>query len=93
VSNDDDDEDDDAAAADAPLFSCRHMGRETELHSHAFAEDVIYHIGWAAFVSRGSYSQLMPDAAQHWNSLSKTATKKVLTKLPKLKIPGGKMKT
>ena len=86
---------DDAAAADVPLFSCRHMhmGCETELHSHAFAEDVIYHIGWAAFVSRGSYSQLMPDAAQHWNSLSKTATKKVLTKLLKLKIPGGNMKT
>ena len=65
MSNDANDDNDDVAVADAPLFSCRHMGRETEVHSHDFAEDVIYHIGWAAFVSQGFYSQLMPDAARH----------------------------
>ena len=73
------------------LFS--HVDTWDAKPSSTFAEDIIYHIGWAAFVSWGSYSQLMPDAAQHWNSLSKTATEKVLTKLPKLKIPGGNMKT
>jgi hypothetical protein len=73
----------------APLFSCRHNGRPIEIHTHASAEHVVYHIGWNAFTSQGSnHLQLTSDAAKHWNSLTKPAAQKTLAKL---KIPGGKM--
>ena len=63
---------------------------QTELHSHSFAEDVIYHIGWDAFISCGSHHQLMPDAPLLWTSFNQPVNK-LLATLPKLKIPGGKM--
>ena len=86
-----DDEDEDTAT-ETPLFSCQHGGCQTELHTHAFAEHVIYHIGWEAFTTKGSHNlHLTEDAAKHWNSLTKPAAQKTLAKLPKLKIPGGKM--
>jgi len=76
----------------APLFTCQHNGRPIELHAHALAEDVIYHIGWEAFTTKGSHNlHLTDDAAKHWNSLAKPAARKTLAKLPALKIPGGKM--
>jgi len=63
-----------------------------ELHAHAFAEHVIYHIGWAAFINKGSHNlHLTGEAAKHWNSLAKPAAQKTLAKLSKIKIPGGKM--
>ena len=34
----------------APRFSCRHKSRAIELHTHAKSEDVLYHIGWEAFI-------------------------------------------
>jgi len=67
------------------------MGRPVELHTHAVAEHVLYHIGWDAFTGNGSHNMhLTPDAAKHWNSFTKPAAQKALTKLLKLKIPGGK---
>ena len=83
---------DDDKNIEAPLFMCRHNGRLIELHAHALAEDVIYHIGWKAFTTKGSHNlHLMDDTAKHWNSLTKPAARKTLAKLPALKIPGGKM--
>jgi hypothetical protein len=86
------DDDGDDGDIEAPLFTCRHNGRPIELHTHAFAEHVIYHISWEAFTTKGSHNlHLTEDAAKHWNSLTKPAAQKTLAKLPKLKIPGGKM--
>jgi hypothetical protein len=77
---------------EAPLFTCRQNCCPIELHTHAFAKHVIYHISWEAFTTKGSHNlHLTEDAAKHWNSLTKPATQKTLAKLPKLKIPGRKM--
>ena len=87
-SNDDSDDEN----IEAPLFTCQHNGLPIELHAHALVEDVIYHIGWEAFTTKGSHNlHLTNDAAKHWNSLTKPAARKTLAKLPALKIPGGKM--
>ena len=75
----------------SPLFSCRHNGRSYELHTHAFAEHVIYLIGWNAFTSQGSTNlQLTSDASTHC-CLSLNQSFKLQKTLTKLKIPGGKM--
>jgi hypothetical protein len=77
---------------DAPLFSCRLNGRSIELHTHTIAEHVIYHIGWDAFISKDAlHCQLKSEAANHWKALTKPAVNTLLAKIPKLKIPGGKM--
>ena len=85
-----DDKDEDTATK-TPLFSCQHGGCQTELHTHAFTEHVIYRLGWSAFIAYGSHYQLTPDAALHWTTFNKSATNKLLATLPKLKIPGEKM--
>jgi hypothetical protein len=88
-----DEDDEDNEGSEASLFSCHHNGRPIELHAHDFAEHVLYHVGWDAFSANGSHNmQLTPDTAEHWKALTKLTTRQALTKLPKLKIPGGKMK-
>ena len=75
---------------EAPRFSCRHKSQAIELHTHARSEDVLYHIGWEAFILSNSHNkELNSLAAKHWNELSKCAT---IAKLSKIKIPGGKRK-
>lgn len=85
-SNGDDDGDTNMAAdTEAPLFSCRHRSSQIELHTHVLADDVIYHLGWTAFVeSTRSQRELLPLAEKRWLELTKPAA------LKKLKIPGGK---
>ena len=72
----------------APHFSCRHKSRAIELHTHAKSEDVLYHIGWEAFIpSSLQNKELNSLALQHWIELNKPATK---AKLATIKIPGGR---
>jgi hypothetical protein len=88
-----DQDDEDNEDSEASLFSCHHNGRPIELHTHDFAEHVLYHVGWDAFSANGSHNmQLTPDTAEHWKALTKLTTRhtrQVLTKFPQLNIPGG----
>jgi hypothetical protein len=64
------------------------------LHTHTFAEHVLYRIGWEAFTTKGSHNmQLTSEAEKHWKAFTELTTTKalVVAALPKLKIPGGKM--
>ena len=73
---------------EAPHFSCRHKSRAIELHTHAKSEDVLYHIGWEAFIpSSLQNKELNSLALQHWIELNKPAAK---AKLATIKIPGGR---
>jgi hypothetical protein len=46
-----------------------HNGCTIKLHTHAFAEDVIYHLDWEVFATKGSHDlHFTDDAAKHWNS-------------------------
>ena len=73
------------ADMEAPLFSCRHRTLQVELHTHVLAEDVVYHLGWSAFIdSTRSQRGLLPLAEKRWLELTKPAA------LKKFKIPGGK---
>ena len=69
-------------------------GRPIELHTHTFAEHVLYRISWEAFTTKGSHNmQLTSEAEKHWKAFTELTTTKalVVAALPKLKIPGGKM--
>ena len=87
----DDGDNNDSKDIDLPVFSCHHMGSTIELHTHAFSELVLYHIGWETFTSKGSHNvQLTPDETEYWNTFTKLAAKRAIAKLPKITIPGGK---
>src|SRR5882762_552264 len=81
-----DDENEDTAT-EAPLFSCWHGGCQTELHTHAFAENVIYHLGWSVWFPLSAHT----GRCTALDNINKSATNKHLATLPKLKIPGEKM--
>jgi len=80
----DDDNDNDGTVV--PLFSCQHTSHQCKLHLYAFTEDVIYHLGWSAFVAHGSHYQLTLDATLHWTTFNKAAMNKLLATLPKFNI-------
>ena len=62
---------DDIAIADAPLFSCQHMGRETELHLHAFA-NAVQRPAQADYRIPGKQRQpIRYDTCRPWNLLNK----------------------
>ena len=70
---------------EAPHFSCRHKSWSIELHTHAKSEDMLYHIGWEAFILSNSHNkELNSLAAKHWDELTKCAT---IAKLTKIKFP------
>jgi hypothetical protein len=59
------DNDGDDFEIEVPFFLCQHNGHAAELHSHTFADDVLYHIGWYAFTSHRSHNlQLTSDSRQ-----------------------------
>ena len=59
---------------EAPRFSCRHKSRSVELHTHAKSEDVLYHIGWEAFIPGASHTrELNSLAVKDWIELTKPA--------------------
>lgn len=84
------DGDDSGSESEAPLFSCYHGNTYAKIHTHASAEHVLYHLGWAVMqkVSRRTFL-LTADATKHWCALTKPA----VAKLPTLKIRGGKQKS
>ncbi|KAH7902917.1 hypothetical protein BJ138DRAFT_1021366 [Hygrophoropsis aurantiaca] len=65
------------------------MYRQHELHTHAQAKHILYHLGKNALVGTDSRAlQLTPRSATHWHALTRTKVKK---KLPTLKILAGKI--
>jgi hypothetical protein len=58
-------------------------GCPIELHTHNFAEHVLYHISWEAFTMKGSHNmKLTSEAEKLWKALPKSTTRKALAALP-----------
>jgi hypothetical protein len=76
---------------DSPIFSC--VRGKSHLHTHLPADQVLYHLGKGAFTTTGfSKLTLTDDSEKHWLTLtSSSKVREVVEKLPKIKIPGGKM--
>ena len=67
------------------------ISQSVELHTHAKSEDVLYHVGWEAFIPDASHNrELNSLAVKHWIELTKPAAK---AKLATITIPGGKRTT
>jgi hypothetical protein len=77
-------------AQDPPIFSC--VRGRSHLHTHLPADQVLYHMGKGALATAGfSMLTLTDDSEKHWFSLTSLKVREVVEKLPKIKIPGGKM--
>jgi hypothetical protein len=74
-----------------PIFA-EHF-RNADLHTHAPINHLIYHLGPKAMVPLSAGSLTLTDsAARSWHTFTRPgAVREELEKLPKLKIPGGKM--
>jgi hypothetical protein len=79
---------------ESPIFSESCIQGKLHLHAHLPADQVLYHLGKGAFTTTGfSKLTLTIDSEKHWLSLtSSSKVREAVETLPKIKIPGGKMR-
>lgn len=75
------DEDSSPEHSAVPIFS--RTFKAYELHTHAFTEQVLYHVGKKPFASQvGAHFILDGVTAARWNALARPSVKRVILKLP-----------